>query len=156
VLAGPGPLLDELLDLARECGVSDKVIMTGRVSDSELSALYDLCVVFAMPNRELPDGDTEGFGTVFLEANAHGKPVVGGRAGGVSDAILDGQTGIMVDGQNTDEIAAAIINLLGDPELARRLGENGRERVLREFSPAKAAGRVLAFSQEIIKGRQRS
>jgi phosphatidyl-myo-inositol dimannoside synthase len=156
VLAGPGPLLDELLELARECGVSDKVVMTGQVSDSELSALYDLCVVFALPHRELPDGDTEGCPTVFLEAAAHGKPVVGGWAGGASDAILDGHTGILVDGWKTDEVAAAVIKLLDDPELAHTLGENGRERVLNECSPAIAAGRVMAFSQEIMKGRYRA
>lgn len=153
VIAGSGPMSNELLELARTHGVTDRVILTGHVSDAELSALYDLCVVFAMPNRELPDGDTEGFGTVFLEASAHGKPVVGGQAGGVSDAILDGQTGILVDGGKTDEVAAAILKLLGDPALARRLGESGRQRVLRELSPATAAGRVLAFNQGIMKRR---
>jgi phosphatidylinositol alpha-1,6-mannosyltransferase len=156
VIAGSGPVSDELLELARTHGISDKVILTGHVSDAELSALYDLCVVFAMPHRELPNGDTEGCPTVFLEAGAHGKPVVGGQAGGASDAILDGHTGIIVDGGKTDEVAAAILRLLGDPGLARRLGESGRERVLRELSPATAAGRLLAFNQGIMKRRCRA
>ena len=73
--------------------------------------------------------EREGFGIAFLEANAFGKPVVGGRVGGVPDAVVQGTTGLLVDPRSDSEVAEAIIRLLKNPEEARRLGDNGRRRV---------------------------
>ena len=81
--------------------------------------------MFVMANRTLDDGDTEGFGLVFLEANACGKAVIGGRAGGVVDAIDDGRSGLLVDADGPEEIAAAVCRVFGDPELKRALEEGG-------------------------------
>ena len=78
-----------------------------------------------MPNRTTASGDTEGFGLVFLEAGACAKPVLGGLAGGVPDAILNGRTGLLVDGTSTPAIAHACIQLLANPTLATQLGQNG-------------------------------
>lgn len=80
-----------------------------------------------MPNRTMPDGDTEGFGLVFLEANACRKPVVGGNAGGAVEAIIHGRTGLLVDGSNPIEIADAVLSLLRDHELADRMAQTGFE-----------------------------
>ena len=82
----------------------------------------------------LEKGDVEGFGIVFLEANACGKPVVAGRTGGVAEAVADGETGLLVDPENVDEIAAAVLRLLDDDELSRRLGENGLVRARENFN----------------------
>jgi phosphatidylinositol alpha-1,6-mannosyltransferase len=82
-----------------------------------------------MANRELENGDTEGYGIVFLEAGAWGKPVVGGRAGGAVEAVDDGVTGIVVDGTDPGDISRAIATLLADQQLAKRMGEAGREKV---------------------------
>jgi phosphatidylinositol alpha-1,6-mannosyltransferase len=81
---------------------------------------YRGCRLFALPNRTLADGDTEGFGLVFLEANGCGKPVVGGRAGGTTDAVRDGETGLLIDGDDVDAIAAAIEWLLTDDDFYDR------------------------------------
>ena len=74
-----------------------------------------------MPNREMPDGDTEGFGLVFLEANACGRAVIGGCAGGVVEAVRNGENGLLVDGRQVDEAARVTVTLLTDDTLRARL-----------------------------------
>jgi phosphatidylinositol alpha-1,6-mannosyltransferase len=78
-------------------------------------------------------GDIEGFGTVFLEANACGKPVVAGKSGGVSEAVINDRTGLLVDPKDAGQIRSAVLRLLRDEEYARKLGENGLLRVRRDF-----------------------
>lgn len=151
VIAGRGPDETKLKTLVSELGLEASVVLAGFVPEAELPALFELCEVFAMPHHELADGDTEGCPTVFLEANAHGKPTVGGRAGGVRDAIIDGETGILVDGENPEEIASALLLLLEDRDMASRLGERGRRRVLEECTPEKGAEVLLAYSRSIIQ-----
>ena len=121
VIVGEGPFHAELERIAQEKGLSANVTFVGRVSDDELVDYYALCDIFALPNREMPDGDTEGFGLVYLEANACGKPVISGLAGGVLDAVQDGVNGLAVDGREPDAIAAATLRILGDDELYVRL-----------------------------------
>lgn len=106
---------------ADHTGLASRIDFMGGVGDNDLTAFYQHCTLFAMPNRTLADGDTEGFGLIFLEANACGKPVIGGRAGGAIDAIVDGQTGLLVDGEDSDAIAAAIRLLLSDQACYDRL-----------------------------------
>lgn len=154
IIAGDGPHRDVVRQLAVDSPARESLLLAGRVSDEELSDLFDACDVFIMPHRELGNGDTEGCPTVFLEAGAHGKAVIGGQAGGVRDAILDGETGLIVDGAQPDQIAAAIKRLLADPDLARRLGEANRRRVLTQLTPELAAAQVLDFSQRIVAVRQ--
>lgn len=156
IVTSRGPEMENLKACVRTSGVDRHVVFTGFVTDEELSMLYELCEVFAMPHRETMDGDTEGCPTVFLEANAHGKPVVGGGAGGVADAILDGETGFIVDGEDPDAIADAVARLLRDPDLARRMGENGRRRVVESLTPQKGAEQVLEISRRILRARERS
>ena len=133
LIVGAGEEFAYLQALADEMGVADSVIFTGRVADEALLGYYAACDVFIMPNREI-DGDIEGFGMVYLEASAAGKPVIGGRSGGTEDAILDGITGLRVDGTSVVQIADAVIALLNDPDTSRIMGERGRLRVEREFS----------------------
>jgi phosphatidyl-myo-inositol dimannoside synthase len=153
VIVGRGVESEKLNQLTNDLGLSRHVLFLGFVNNDELSALYQLCSVFAMPHKELKDGDTEGFGIVFLEANAHGKPVIGGNAGGVRDAILDGVTGLIVDGREPYQIAEALIKLLGDRRLAEQMGEQGRQRVLNELTPEKGAERLLTFCHRIWEER---
>lgn len=135
LIAGDGPDRERLETLARELGVAGRLVFAGRVPDEEVVAYYNAADVLAMPSREEPEkGDVEGFGIVFLEANACGKPVVGGRSGGVMDAVSDGVTGFLVDPQDPAELASRLVELLQDPDLARRMGKAGRVRAERDFT----------------------
>jgi len=130
-LIGIGEDRDYLADLAREVGVSDRVHLLGHVRLDDLPRWYNACAVFAMPNREI-GGDTEGFGMVFLEAAACGKPSVAGRAGGTGAAVVEGQTGLRVDGAYLEAVVAAIHVLLGPAGAS--MGAAGRQRVSTTFT----------------------
>ena len=132
-LIGIGEDHDYLRALASELRVSDRVHFLGHVSPDDLPRWYNAADVAAMPNREV-DGDTEGFGMVFLEAAACAKPTVAGLAGGTGAAVIDGVTGFRVDGAATLAVADGLGRLLGDPVLAREFGEQGHVRAVREFS----------------------
>ncbi|MBV9521563.1 MAG: glycosyltransferase [Alphaproteobacteria bacterium] len=125
LIVGDGPYRAALEQLAREAGVEHRVTFAGDVPDLELVDHYSISDIFVLPNREMPDGDTEGFGLVFLEANACGKPVVSGRAGGAADAVTDGVNGLSVDGTDTAQIADAVSRLLEDGALRSRLRAGG-------------------------------
>jgi phosphatidylinositol alpha-1,6-mannosyltransferase len=133
VIVGTGEELSSLITLAEELRVQDSVVFAGNIPDQELAAYYAACDVFLMPNRQI-GGDIEGFGIVYLEAGAAGKPVIGGKSGGTDDAILDGVTGIRVDGNSSVEIANAVIDLLSTPGKAKTMGARGRQRVENEFA----------------------
>jgi phosphatidylinositol alpha-1,6-mannosyltransferase len=143
LIGGTGAYEGELGKLAASLGVEDHVRFLGNVPQELLPDLYNLADIFVMPNRESAvQSNVEGFGIVFLEANACGKPVIGGRSGGVPDAVLDGRTGLLVDGDSPEEIAAAATRFLGDPGMCRRLGEAGRDRVRRELTWDISARRI--------------
>ncbi|MFC9051126.1 glycosyltransferase family 4 protein [Streptomyces anthocyanicus] len=127
LIVGGGPYEKDLRRLAEETGVAAAVHFTGAVPWSELPAHYGAGDVFAMPCRTRRGGlDVEGLGIVYLEASATGLPVVAGDSGGAPDAVLDGETGWVVRGEDPNESADRITTLLADPELRRRMGERGR------------------------------
>jgi phosphatidylinositol alpha-1,6-mannosyltransferase len=125
LLVGDGTYRAELEQLAVACGVREAVVFAGAVPDAELIDHYALADAFIMANREMPDGDTEGFGLVFLEANACAIPVIAGKAGGSVDAVTDLVNGLVVDGDQTAQIAAAILRLFQDDALRERLVQTG-------------------------------
>ncbi|MFE9101607.1 glycosyltransferase family 4 protein [Actinomadura geliboluensis] len=134
LLVGGGPHRDRLQRLAASLGVDRSVVFTGGVSWEELPAHYDAGDVFAMPCRTRRRGlDVEGLGIVYLEASATGLPVVAGDSGGAPDAVLDGETGLVVPGRSVAGIAAALTGLLADPARARAMGERGRAWIEREW-----------------------
>ena len=125
LVVGEGPYRPTLERLAGDEAVAGKVVFAGAVSEDELVEHYALGDVFVMPNRRLPDGDTEGFGLVFLEANACGLPVIAGSDGGSIDAVRDGVNGILVDGHSVDAIAQAMIEVRANPVVRERLRAGG-------------------------------
>jgi phosphatidylinositol alpha-1,6-mannosyltransferase len=131
VMVGPGDQ-SSLRELAHARGVAERVHFAGLADEATLAALFAACDLFLLPGREVA-GSAEGFGVVFLEAALAGKAVVGGRVGGVPDAVVDGETGLLVDGGSSAEVARAVVRLLCDPALATRLGAQGRRRALMEF-----------------------
>lgn len=125
LLVGGGEDRSRLETLVTERKLQEQVRFTGPISQSDVVEFYRTADVYVMPNRTMENGDTEGFGLVFLEAGACGKPVIGGRAGGVPEAIIDGETGLLVDGTSSAEIGAACIRLLADTKLAQGMGAKG-------------------------------
>jgi phosphatidylinositol alpha-1,6-mannosyltransferase len=139
-----GGYAETLQRLSAELHVEDNVRFCGYVKDSDLPAYYNLCNVHIMPSREIvSSGDTEGFGIAFLEANACEKPVIGGNSGGVADAIVDGETGFLVDPLNPAAIAKKAILLLTNDSLAKKLGKQGRERIVKGFTWKVVTERIL-------------
>jgi phosphatidylinositol alpha-1,6-mannosyltransferase len=132
-LIGIGEDTEYLKDLSQELGVNDRVHFLGHVSADDLPRWYNACDVFAMPNREI-NGDTEGFGMVFIEAAACAKPALAGYAGGTGAAVIDGVTGHRVDGNHSEGIADVLTHLLQDQPLLNQMGNAGLTRVHAEFS----------------------
>jgi phosphatidylinositol alpha-1,6-mannosyltransferase len=138
VVAGSGPdeaVIKKVAD-GLPPGIRNKIIFTGQVSDSDRWAWLELCDIFIMVSRNIA-GDYEGFGTVYLEANLAGKPVIAGSSGGVRDAVIDNINGLLVNPEKTGEIAAAAIKLINDPLLRQALGEQGKRRAVENFSAKK-------------------
>lgn len=122
-----------LESLAREFGVAERVHTLGHVPMDDLPRWYNACDLFVLANRDI-DGDTEGFGLVFLEAAACGKVSVAGIAGGTGAAVLDGVTGVRVDGCDEHAVVSVIDRLLGDAALVETLAASALVRVRRELS----------------------
>jgi len=133
LIVGNGNYKDELEKLALKLKVLDQVTICEDIPDSNLPNYYDLADVFIMPARQIGQSDVEGFGIVYLEANSFGKPVIAGKSGGASEAVIDGQTGILVDPENVSDIAKAIVHLMNNQEYALKLGSQGKDRIQNEF-----------------------
>jgi phosphatidylinositol alpha-1,6-mannosyltransferase len=119
------------------------VVFAGQVSEEDLPRYYAVGDVFAMPCRTRLRGlEVEGWGNVFIEAAACGKPVVVGDSGGAPDAVRDGETGYLVDGRDTAAVAARLVTLLRDPDLRARMGAAGRAWVEAEWRWDVLAGRL--------------
>jgi phosphatidylinositol alpha-1,6-mannosyltransferase len=127
-VAGVGDRGPQLEQLARDLGLGDAVRFLGAVPDADLPALYNAADLYVGASRR-HDLLAEGFGISLVEASACGLAVVGGRSGGVPDAVREGETGILVDPDDPAAVAAGINRLLADAELRRRLGAGGRRAV---------------------------
>ena len=132
-MAGIGEDEGYLDRLIQELGLQKLVHRLGPVAAEDLPRWMNACDVFAMPNREI-NGDNEGFGMVFIEAAACAKPVLSGRAGGTGAAVVDGVTGVRVDGEDVDAITRGLQCLLADNAVSQAMGESGLKRVRAEFS----------------------
>lgn len=143
VIVGGGeyePVVRKEIQRAR---TGDVVTLAGRISNAELSELYQRCSVFCLPAVVDSRGETEGLGVVLIEAMSHGKPIVASRLGGIVDAVKDGETGILIPHEDPDALSEALLSVISDPGLASRLGEAGRERAKRMFSWESIADRHL-------------
>ena len=123
------------------------------MSEADLPRYYAVGDVFAMPCRtRLAGMEVEGWGNVFIEAAACAKPVVVGDSGGAREALIDGETGLLVDGANVDAVADAVGDLLSDPDRARTMGEAGRARVLRNHHWPDIARTLTLWLQQAAAG----
>ena len=127
-IAGVGDRLPQLQQLHHELGLGDAVRFLAAVPDEDLPALYNAADLYVGASRR-HELLVEGFGISLVEASACGLAVVGGRSGGVPDAVREGETGILVDPDDPAAVAAGVNNLLGDPERRKKLGAAGRRAV---------------------------
>lgn len=147
VIVGGGPYEGRLRELAGKAPPGS-VVFVGQVSERDLPRYYALGDVFAMPCRtRLAGMEVEGWGNVFIEAAACGRPVVVGDSGGAREALVDGETGTLVDGADVTAVASAVGDLLEDPDRARAMGEAGRARVMRDHTWPSIAGRLVTWLQ---------
>lgn len=130
VVVGDGPERAAWEALAGERGI--RADFHARATDADVRLFYAASDIFILPVVPHPR-DMEGFGIVLLEAAAAGLPAIVGRDGGTAEAVVDGQTGIAVDGADPASIVAAVRRLSGDADLRSRMGEAGRARALRDF-----------------------
>lgn len=128
-IIGNGQDKQYLEDLIRELRLGEIVSIFSDLDNNEKNKYLADCDIFIMPSRDIA-GDYEGFGIVYLEAGLFGKPVIAGNSGGVSDAVENEVTGLLVDGENIDEIAKAIVRLYNDESLRHVLGDKGRAHSL--------------------------
>lgn len=135
-VGGEGRMKDQLQSIARELHVEDNVQFMGRIPDDKMAEWYNAADIFIMPSRigTGTERGVEGFGIVYLEANACGRPVIGGRSGGTSDSIEDGVSGILVDPTSIQEITDTIAKMFKNSNLLKELGENGQARATKQFS----------------------
>ena len=157
LVIGNGPERNNLQLLCGKLDLSDHIIFLPHTTGQDLVKLYNICDLYIMVSKTAqtekltgPPIDVESFGISFVEAGACGKPVIGGSSGGIADAVVDGETGLLVDPEDEEAIAEVIIRLLTDEVLARRLGDNGRRRVVEQFSWEKVASRFDDKLDELL------
>ena len=151
LIVGKGPDESRLRKIVQDSGLNHRVTFAGYVGAEQLPDIYNLCDIMLMPNRQEEDGDVEGFGIVFLEANAVGKPVIGGRTGGAVEAIVEGSTGFLVNPDDPEEIAGILRRLLANPALSERLGAAGVRRVCSDFSWQTRARILRGVNHDILR-----
>ncbi|MCP4749893.1 MAG: glycosyltransferase family 4 protein, partial [Proteobacteria bacterium] len=150
LIAGTGEESERLKRYIDEKRLTRHVTFAGDVDDAELRALYWSCEVFVLANRMLAS-DVEGFGMVFLEAGAAGKPVIGGRSGGAVEAVQDGVTGYLVDTEEPREIADGIDKVFRNADTSRSLGRNGRSWARLFLWPRQTAKIAAVVSRSAVR-----
>ena len=142
-LAGEGPEWSRLQRLVHELRLGDRVVFLGPLSESEVRAEYEQADIFALPCRKLANGDQDGLPNVILEAMAHGLPVVSTRLDGITEAIVDGDSGLLAGQDDPAAFAGHLGRLIEDAELRERIGEAGRARVAVSFERSANLPRVV-------------
>jgi phosphatidyl-myo-inositol dimannoside synthase len=154
IVVGDGRLRGMLEARARSLGVQDAVSFQGSVSDEERDRWLARSHVFVMPSRLPASGvGGEGFGIVYLEAGAHGLPVVAGNVGGAVDAVIHGETGLLVDPRDHVALANAVAGLLLDSDRARAIGSMGMRRA-EELAWPNVVRRVEEVVLGVARGRR--
>ena len=150
LIVGDGPYRDRLEALAA-LAPAGSVAFTGQVSEADLPRYYRAGNVFAMPCRNRLGGlEVEGWGNVFIEAAACGRPVVVGDSGGARESLVPGETGLLVNGSDVGQVAEAVGSLLADPERAEAMGRAGRARVEAAFAWSRPAEELADWLRQAV------
>jgi glycosyltransferase involved in cell wall biosynthesis len=149
-IAGEGPERENIIECAKSEGVYKNIVLIGNVEAKVLKDHYLMCNVFVLPSIA-GDNDREAFGMVFLEAGACGKPVIGSKTGGISDAVIENETGILVnDPSNASEISDAILYLLNNKQIADGMGRKARERIVAHFDWNKVGEKLNSIIEKTV------
>lgn len=151
LLVGEGPDRDRLTALAHELGVGKAVVFAGRLHDDEVAEAYATATIYVGPSRVDRHLDAEGFGISFVEASASGVPVVAGRTAGVSSAVIDGVTGLLVSPDDPAPVADAIGTLLRDPSLRARMAREGRRVVETRLNWDRVSVETQEFAASVLR-----
>jgi glycosyltransferase involved in cell wall biosynthesis len=143
-VVGGGPLEAELRERAAALGVAERVTFHGALGHDEVERLYAQADVFCLPSF------AEGLPVVLLEAMAHGIPVVATRITGVPEAVTDGVEGLLVSPARPDELAAALVRIAADPDLAARMGEAGARRIASELSHEASISQIEQALRRVV------
>ena len=146
LIVGEGPSKNQLLSTLKTANLSNNFKFLGNISEDMLPALYNCAEAFVLPSIQ------EGQGIVLLEAQASGKPVVAFDVGGVNEAVRGGETGLLVERGNSEELADALLRLLSDKDLREKMGANGRKFVVDNFTWDICAQGMLRVYCEAIGG----
>ena len=134
LMIGEGPYRSYLENRVKSLGIQERVTFIGRIQYADLPRYICAGDVFVMPSRSRLAGlEVEGLGIVYLEASACGLPVIAGNSGGAPDAVLEGETGLVVDGTKKEDVAAATIALLLDADRSKAMGLRGRQWIIQEW-----------------------
>ena len=134
LMIGEGPYRNYLENRVKSLGIQERVTFIGRIQYADLPRYICAGDVFVMPSRSRLAGlEVEGLGIVYLEASACGLPVIAGNSGGAPDAVLEGETGLVVDGTKKEDVAAATIALLLDADRSKAMGLRGRQWIIQEW-----------------------
>jgi len=146
LIVGDGPMRTDLEAMAKEMGILEDVCFTGFRED--VPVVLSLMDVFVLPSLE------EAFGIAMLEAMAVGKPVIASNVGGVYEAVIEGETGFLVEPGDWQKMAKLAIGLLGDEEKRKRMGEKGRQLVACRYTLEATCAKTLELIQEVAEERQ--
>ena len=149
-IVGSGPEEKKLKSLIEKYGLQKFVKFEENIDDNKLKKFYSKCDVFILPTKFIKPNDVEGFGIVFIEAGFFAKPVIGGKTGGVTEAVKNGKSGFLINPNSKKELVDKIKFLHGDKKLSRKMGEYGRKRVIEEFYKKKN-GEFVKFLENIKK-----
>ncbi len=147
-IIGNGPEEDRLKNFVKKQGIEDIVSFMGEADENTLEKSYSNCDIFVLPTKFIYPNDIEGFGIVFIEANSFGKPVIGGRTGGVTEAVEEGKSGLLINPNSKKELIDKILFLYRNEKISKTLGEYGRRRVIKGFYKKKNK-KFIGFLEKI-------
>lgn len=148
-IIGDGPLFQKALDLAKRLALDERITLCGNLPPDQVDEHYRDAYMLVMPSL-IP----ESFGLVGIEAMAFGKPVVAFASGGITEWLVDQETGFLVERGNVSALADRMCRLLEDEALARQMGERGRERVEHHYREETHIKRLFAIYDEVISHRE--
>jgi len=154
-IAGSGSLSDELWAQAERLGLSDRVVLLGRLTSDEVDAAYRRCSMVVLPCRIDPSGDRDGLPTVLVEAMARALPVISTDIVGIPELVRHDETGLLVPPDDPAALADAIARLAGDDTLAAGLGRAARQLVAEEYEPGRSTALLRAAFSAAGRGKRR-